>query len=429
MALAPSPAQHHQFSLWAPSPAAAPTITTTSTSTSTSIITITDPKQSSSSPPVNTKLPVDFSPPLIAMVVVVATAFLVITYSRLISRYLIRLLRRWRRWRRRHRRRYLPSSNGDLDSPPPPFDSPDGFHMYSPYGLDESVIKTLPLFLYTTKNGFHKQSSNSKDCAVCLLEFEENDYVRTLPVCSHAFHVDCIDIWLRSHANCPLCRARIFLSESPFIPVMAARIRPRLDDTILHSISLEPIIQTPPLSHASTATATTTTTVTEITPCIEEPSSRRNSNNFNNHSQSEDRFNGRDFLFKRSYSFGFERSLPSERMLVMEPATASPWRYRRGSFWSKRPSPFGSLSKPRVFSFRYYRSMKSPFCRRRGSGFFPLSERFPSGGGGGGGGSSRRSKSMASPMFQRSSVAAFSSSRLRCGDPEALISPERFNRR
>ncbi|KHN32509.1 hypothetical protein glysoja_039601 [Glycine soja] len=43
---------------------------------------------------------------------------------------------------------------------------------------------------------------------------------------------------------------------------------------------------------------------------------------------SEDCF--RDFLLKRSYLFGFERSLASERM-VMEPATASPWRYRRGS--------------------------------------------------------------------------------------------------
>lgn len=413
LAPSPSPAHHnrHHHFRWAPSPVATIAATTITT------------LNQSSSPPSNSKLPVDFSPPLIAMVVVVATAFLVITYSRLISRYLIRVVRRWRRWRRRRRLRYFPSSNGDLDSPPPLFDSPEGFHVYSPCGLDESVIKTLPLFIYTTKNGVHKQSSNSKDCAVCLLEFEDNDYVRTLPVCSHAFHVDCIDIWLRSHANCPLCRARIFRSESPFIPVMAARIRPSLDDTILHSISVEPVIHTPPQASAIT-------TVTEITPCIEESSSRRNSNNFNNYSQSEDRFNGRDIFLKRSYSFGFERSSASERMLVMEPATASPWRYRRGSFWSKRPSPFGSLSKHRVFSFRHYRGMKSPFFRRRG-GFFPLSERYPTvvGGGGGGGGSSRRSKSMASPMFQRSSVTAFSSSRLRCGDPEALLSPERYNRR
>ncbi|KAF8405144.1 hypothetical protein HHK36_010042 [Tetracentron sinense] len=362
------------------------------------------------------KLPVDFSPPLIAMVVVVATAFLIVTYFRLISRHLlpplIHLRRRWhRRWRRwRHRRSYDPShSAADIESPPSNalFES-TGYHFFSTYGLDETVIKTIPLSVYTTKASNKKEFVDGlRDCAVCLLELEDNDYVRTLPVCAHAFHVDCIDIWLRSHANCPLCRAGIFRPESPFIPLMAARIRPSLDDAILESILMEPLNEAAPESDAPVA---------EIGPCIEEASPRRN--------ESDDRFNGRDFLLKRSYSFGFERNFAADRMM-MEPATASPWRYRRGSFWSKRPSPFGSLTKPRVFSFRSYRGLKSPFFRRRG--FFPLSERsvrFA------GGGSSRRSKSMTSPVFMRSSAAAaFSSSRMRCGDPEALLSPERLNHR
>ncbi|KAF5745647.1 RING-H2 finger protein ATL65 [Tripterygium wilfordii] len=365
---------------------------------------------SSTQSPPPSKVPIDFSPPLIAIVVIVATAFILVTCSRLLSRHLLRLLRKWRQWRRRRRRlrRFLPSSNGDLDSPPPfssPsfFDTADGFYVYSPYGLDDSAIKSIPLSVYTAKAA----SNRIKDCAVCLLEFEDDDYVRTLPVCYHAFHVDCIDIWLRSHANCPLCRAGIFRPESPFIPLMAARIRPSLDDAILRRIALETITEPPAPQSGST------TTVPEITPCIEEPSPARVNN-------LEERFHGHHMLLKRSYSFGFERSLPSERM-VMEPATTSPWRFRRGSgnFWSKRPSPFGSLSKPRVFSFRYYRGIKSPFIRRRG--FFPLSERFS--------GSSRRSKSMTSPMFLRSAASAFSSSRLRCGDPEALLSPERLNRR
>ncbi|CAJ1933419.1 unnamed protein product [Sphenostylis stenocarpa] len=365
-------------------------------------------------PPPSNSPAVDFSPPLIAMVVVVAAAFLVVTYSRLIARHLRppihRLILRFRR-----RRRFPPSSVGDLESLP--YDSPfDGPRVFSPYGLDETVIKTIPFSIYTAKYDARFEESRN-DCAVCLLEFEDEDYVRTLPVCSHTFHVDCIDAWLRSHANCPLCRAGVLCADSPFTPMMAARIRPSLDDeTILHRISMDPLLD-PPLPAAISA-------VPEITPCIEEQSPRRNQNHAN--VNSEDCFG--DFLLKRSYSFGFERSVASERM-VMEPATASPWRYRRGSnsFWSKRPSPFGSLGKPRVFSFRYYRGMKSPFFRRRG--FFPLSEssvRY------GGGSSSRRSKSIASPMFLRSSglaAAAFSSSRLRCGDPEALLSPERFNRR
>ncbi|XWS67513.1 hypothetical protein CRYUN_Cryun04dG0012900 [Craigia yunnanensis] len=406
------------FITWAPSPSPSPSPSPTpspssSSSPPPSSSSSTSPSSSSSSSPPPSKLPVDFSPPLIAMVVVVAAAFLIVTYSRLISkRFVPPILRFLRFFRRRHRRRrYLPSTATDLDSLPPsdPFEIP-----LSPYGLDDSVIKTLPLSLYTSKT---KPNNSPKDCAVCLLEFEDHEYVRTLPVCSHAFHVDCIDVWLKSHANCPLCRAGIFATESPFIPLMAARIRPSLDDTLLLNSTLDSLTETPLQSLPNN-------TVTEIT---EEPSPRR----ANGNSNYEERFN---FLLKRSYSFGFERSLAAERM-VTEPTTASPWRYRRGGngFWSKRASPFGSLmTKPRVFSFRYYRGMKaSPFFRRRG--FFPLSEssiRFS--GSGGGGGSSRRSKSVASPMFLRSaasSVAAFSSSRLRCGDPEALLSPERFNRR
>ncbi|GKV24328.1 hypothetical protein SLEP1_g33956 [Rubroshorea leprosula] len=390
------------------SPSPSPTPTPTPTPSPSPSVTSSSSVTSTPSPPaVPSRVPVDFSPPLIAMVVVVAAAFLVVTYSRLISRRLIpplvRLFRIFRR--RRRRRRYLPSTTTDLDSLPPsdPFELP-----LSPYGLDDSAIKGLPLSLYSSK----LKINSPKDCAVCLLEFEDDEYVRTLPVCSHAFHVDCIDVWLKSHANCPLCRAGIFAAESPFIPLMAARIRPSLDDPVLLSTSLDSLTETPLQSHGIT--------ITEIT---EEPSPRVGNANLSTNCE-ENRFN---FVLKRSYSFGFERNLAAERMLT-EPNTASPWRYRRGTsgFWSKRPSPFGSLmAKPRVFSFRYYRGMKtSPFFRRRG--FFPLSERFS------GGGSSRRSKSMTSPMFLRSAasgVAAFSSSRLRCGDPEALLSPERFNRR
>lgn len=47
------------------------------------------------------------------------------------------------------------------------------------------------------------------DCSVCLGEFREEESLRLLPKCSHAFHVQCIDTWLRSHSNCPLCRANI----------------------------------------------------------------------------------------------------------------------------------------------------------------------------------------------------------------------------
>ncbi|KAE9587779.1 putative transcription factor C2H2 family [Lupinus albus] len=47
-------------------------------------------------------------------------------------------------------------------------------------------------------------------CAVCLNEFEENDEIRLLPKCYHVFHHHCIDVWLFSHMNCPICRTRYY---------------------------------------------------------------------------------------------------------------------------------------------------------------------------------------------------------------------------
>ncbi|WOK91673.1 RING-H2 finger protein ATL65 [Canna indica] len=374
----------------------------------------------------------DFSPPLIAMVAVVGTAFLIVLYARIISRRLRLLRRRWRRWRLRRRLLQSTAAASDLDSPPPfgggflgaSFGSSSDYFL-SPYGLDDAAIKALPVSLFSRAKAKQLAATN-RECAVCLLEFEDDDTLRTLPLCAHAFHMDCIDVWLRSHATCPLCRAAVLRHEAAFVPMRAARIRPSLDDILLTD-------QPPAQPDPGGAAILLPEPDPEIAPAAPSPI------------PSEDRFGPRDFLLKRSYSFGFERSLAAERM-VMEASTASPWRYRhhRGGFWSKRwPSPFGGVGigsssasrAARVFSFRSYRGTsatlaKSPaFFKRRG--FFPLSSE-PSGRLSiGAGPSSRRTRSMTSPpsLFLRpssSSSVVFSSSRMRCGDPEALLSPERL---
>ncbi|PON65864.1 43kDa postsynaptic protein [Parasponia andersonii] len=76
----------------------------------------------------------------------------------------------------------------------------------SPQGLDLSILKTLPTFVYSSVTNHH---GTLLECAVCLSEFEDQDRCRVLPNCNHAFHVDCIDAWFGSHSNCPLCRAPV----------------------------------------------------------------------------------------------------------------------------------------------------------------------------------------------------------------------------
>ncbi|KAJ0040622.1 hypothetical protein Pint_27630 [Pistacia integerrima] len=72
-------------------------------------------------------------------------------------------------------------------------------------GLPQSVIDSIAVFKYKSYDGL----IDGTECSVCLTEFQEDESLRLLPKCSHAFHMPCIDTWLRSHKNCPLCRAPI----------------------------------------------------------------------------------------------------------------------------------------------------------------------------------------------------------------------------
>ncbi|XAR67116.1 hypothetical protein NMG60_11013552 [Bertholletia excelsa] len=47
------------------------------------------------------------------------------------------------------------------------------------------------------------------ECPICLSLFEEGEEVRKLPRCKHSFHASCIDMWLYSHYDCPVCRATV----------------------------------------------------------------------------------------------------------------------------------------------------------------------------------------------------------------------------
>ncbi|XP_062194948.1 putative RING-H2 finger protein ATL49 [Phragmites australis] len=88
------------------------------------------------------------------------------------------------------------------------------FHLHDA-GVDQSFIDALPVFLYGAVVGV-AGGKDPFDCAVCLCEFADDDRLRLLPKCSHAFHVDCIDTWLLSHSTCPLCRSSLLADFSPY---------------------------------------------------------------------------------------------------------------------------------------------------------------------------------------------------------------------
>ncbi|GAB4859264.1 hypothetical protein Ancab_010726 [Ancistrocladus abbreviatus] len=76
-------------------------------------------------------------------------------------------------------------------------------------GLDDKVIASIPLFVYGSD-----VDKEGLECAVCLSVFEDGEVGRRLPSCCHVFHVECIDMWLRSHSTCPVCRAPVVVKDN-----------------------------------------------------------------------------------------------------------------------------------------------------------------------------------------------------------------------
>ncbi|RVX13779.1 RING-H2 finger protein ATL51 [Vitis vinifera] len=72
---------------------------------------------------------------------------------------------------------------------------------------DDSITNLIPSFHYTKDIGLVNAT-----CVVCLCEFKDGEAIRILPKCLHSFHVPCIDMWLCSHSNCPLCRTTVISS-------------------------------------------------------------------------------------------------------------------------------------------------------------------------------------------------------------------------
>lgn len=135
----------------------------------------------------------DFSPLIIAVIGILASAFILVTYYTIISKYC----------RRRNDETGLEfSENRDQMST-----NDQTWQLGNNVGLDEALIKSITVCKYKKGDGLVEGT----DCSVCLSEFQEHESLRLLPKCNHAFHLPCIDTWLKSHSSCPLCRANINL--------------------------------------------------------------------------------------------------------------------------------------------------------------------------------------------------------------------------
>ncbi|KAL2554403.1 RING-H2 finger protein ATL51-like [Forsythia ovata] len=124
-----------------------------------------------------------FTPLLISMLGIVATSLAIIVYHFVLVKYCLRR---------------QPTTTTTEAAPPVP--------EAIPTGVDKKVLETIPVMAYSS---LKKRNVDQSECAVCLGEMEDEDLVRLLPKCKHAFHFPCIDQWLVAHINCPVCRSAI----------------------------------------------------------------------------------------------------------------------------------------------------------------------------------------------------------------------------
>jgi hypothetical protein len=78
--------------------------------------------------------------------------------------------------------------------------------------LNESVVERnendFIEFISENYNELSDENKNTKDCSICLVDFEDNDSV-SLTNCKHLFHNNCITEWSRYKKDCPICRAKL----------------------------------------------------------------------------------------------------------------------------------------------------------------------------------------------------------------------------
>jgi len=87
----------------------------------------------------------------------------------------------------------------------------EGFERSSNRSFENQQRNLLSSFKYKKEVVAKEQEHKGYDyeCYVCLSVYEEGEDVRKLPKCKHCFHALCIDMWLYSHFDCPICRTPV----------------------------------------------------------------------------------------------------------------------------------------------------------------------------------------------------------------------------
>jgi hypothetical protein len=74
-------------------------------------------------------------------------------------------------------------------------------------GLNINQLRQYTSLVVSTENIQEK-------CEICHENIKKLDILRTLNLCNHSFHQECIDVWFETNNKCPYCRGTIINSAN-----------------------------------------------------------------------------------------------------------------------------------------------------------------------------------------------------------------------
>lgn len=76
-------------------------------------------------------------------------------------------------------------------------------------GATDEQLSTLPTWKYKdVEQGISPKNHQTPECCICLAKYRDKEEIRQLP-CTHIFHLNCVDQWLKIISCCPLCKQGI----------------------------------------------------------------------------------------------------------------------------------------------------------------------------------------------------------------------------